>query len=215
MTGSTKTIWWIQMQTSEFSKRRFLTLVGGTSLAWLAGMPARALSTSQAASQVERVVSEVLSLVNSNRSETQVLAGFKQIFQANADVQTIARTVLGRPWRTASNQQKSAFIQAYQDYIGNLYGRQFHEYRGSTVTVNGARDQGQKGVLVNSTVKVPGQAPVAIDWQVIDRGGQPKLFDIYIEGVSMLITGRTEVASMLEANGGDIDRLIAALKRSA
>jgi phospholipid transport system substrate-binding protein len=67
-------------------------------------------------------------------------------------------------------------------------------------------------VLVSSTVKVPGQSPFAIDWQVSDRSGSVKLFNIYIEGVSMLATGRSEVGAMLEANGGSIDKLNAFLR---
>lgn len=213
MTVLTKTTWWTRMQTSDLSKRRFLALGGSSALVALAGRPALAISTSQASGLVQNVVTQVLALVNSGQSQQAVLTGFERIFAANADVQTIARTVMGRPWRTATDAQKSAFIQAYQDYIGSIYGNQFREYRGSTVTLGGVKDQGQKGVLVNSTVKVPGQAPFAIDWQVIDRGGQPKLFDLYIEGVSMLITGRTEIASILEASGGNIDRMIATLQR--
>ena len=70
-------------------------------------------------------------------------------------------------------------------------------------------------MLVNSTVKVPRQAPFAIDWQVSDRSGSVKLFNIFIEGVSMLATGRSEVGALLEANGGSVDKLIAHLRSKA
>jgi phospholipid transport system substrate-binding protein len=206
------------MQISDsniIGRRTFLGLAGGFTLSLVMGRSAYAISTSQAAELVNSVTNQVLALVNSGQSEAAVLSGFKTIFNRNADVTTIARTVMGRPWRTATDKQKTEFVAAYQDYLSNNYGRQFREYRGSSLSITNAKDQGQKGVLVNTSLKTPGKAPVAVDWQVIDRSGQPKVFDLYIEGVSMLITGRSEIGSMLEASGGNIDRVIAQLRSKA
>ncbi|MEM9969456.1 MAG: ABC transporter substrate-binding protein, partial [Pseudomonadota bacterium] len=49
---------------------------------------------------------------------------------------------------------------------------------------------------------------------VYERGGKNLFFDMVIEGVSMRIVERTEIGSMLDANNGDIDRLINAVKRA-
>jgi phospholipid transport system substrate-binding protein len=57
----------------------------------------------------------------------------------------------------------------------------------------------------------PDEAPIAVDWLVTDRPGRTVVADIVIEGVSMLVTEREEIGSMLEARGGDVEKLIADL----
>ena len=197
---------------NELGRRSVLAMVGGLAVTAAFGGRAFALTTGQAQAHVESVVADVLKAVNSGGPEARVLAEFKRVFQRAADVPTIARSVLGVAWRSATPQQRNDFTVAYQDFLANQYGRQFQEYRGSTVKVTKATDQGDKGVLVSSSVSVPGQKSFAIDWQVSDRSGSVKLFNIFIEGVSMLATGRSEVGAMLEANGGSVDKLIAHLR---
>ena len=65
---------------------------------------------------------------------------------------------------------------------------------------------------MNSTANLPGSSPFALDWQVSDKSGASKMFNIYIEGISLLATERTEIGAMLDKRNGDLNRLIADLK---
>lgn len=174
--------------------------------------PARAMSTTQATGLIQQVVDEVLKIVNSNASKGQALANFEKLFARYADVNVIARSVLGPPWRSASSSQQSAFVAAFQGYLARKYGSEFQEFRGAQMQITGVQDHGDKGIVVNSVVNVPGNAPVAVDWQVSDRSGSPKMFNLFIEGVSMLSTERSEIRAILEANRNSMDGLIADLK---
>ena len=118
------------MQISEHEKlgrRSVLALAGGLAVSSTLGGQAFALSTGQAQAHVEAVVADVLRAVNSGGSEAKVLAEFKRVFQRGADVPTIARSVLGVAWRSASAKQRTDFISAYQDFLANQYGRQFRD----------------------------------------------------------------------------------------
>jgi phospholipid transport system substrate-binding protein len=53
--------------------------------------------------------------------------------------------------------------------------------------------------------------PVVVEWLVSDRPGRVVIADIVIEGVSLLVTQREEIAAMLEKRGGDVDKLISDL----
>ena len=194
------------------SRREVLAILGGAAIVPLVPGSAFAMSTKEATTMIETVVREIMSAVNSGQSEARILAQFKTIFLRYADVPIIARSVLGAPWRTATDAQKQAFVSAFQDYLADKYGRRFHAYEGATVTVTRASDQGDKGILVNSTVKSASSAPFAVDWQVSDRGGSKKLINIFIEGISMLSTERSEIRAMLEAKRNSVDGLIATLK---
>ncbi len=50
-----------------------------------------------------------------------------------------------------------------------------------------------------------------VEWLVSDRPGRVVVADIVIEGISMLVTEREQIAGMLEARGGNVDKLIADL----
>lgn len=197
---------------TTLSRRSVLAFGGAALLA--AFVPARgafALTTAEATSLVQKIVDETLAVANSTESEARAIAAFEGIIAKYGDMGVIARSALGRPWQAASSSQQSAFTKAFQGYIARKYGSEFREYRGASMDVTGATDRGDKGVVVNSVVKVPGSAPILVDWQVSDRSGAPKMFNLFIEGISMLSTERSEVAAIMESNRNDLDKTIADL----
>ncbi|MEO1551054.1 MAG: ABC transporter substrate-binding protein [Pseudomonadota bacterium] len=161
-----------------------------------------------ATSLIKTVSAEVTRIANSGKAESAALRDFRTLFNTYADVPTIARSVLGPPWRQASTSQKTAFVEAFEDYLSAKYGRQFNEYRGARITVTKASDQGNKGVLVYSVVSPKGASPFEVAWQVSDRSGSTRAINIFIEGVSMLSTERSEIKAMLEAQRGSLSGLI-------
>jgi phospholipid transport system substrate-binding protein len=70
----------------------------------------------------------------------------------------------------------------------------------------------KRGFLVDSTVTFKGKRPFLVQWQVSDASGRNLMFDIIIEGISMLRLEREEVGAMLDRRGGNINKLIAHLK---
>lgn len=188
-----------------------LGLVAAGALVALGG-PARAQATAQAQALVNGLSAELTQLVNSGRSDAQILNGFETILAKYADLTAIGASVLGPPWRGASAAQKSAFISAFSHYLSRRYGKQFRQYKDAQIKVTGAKDGGRVGVLVNSQVLRPGQETVNVDWQISAQSGSPKVVNLVIEGVSMLASERANMGSMLDAAGGSIDKLTANLK---
>ena len=200
------------MPTSDLTRRGLLAGIAGAALIALAG-PASAQAGPQAAPLVEALVSEVTTLVDAGRSESQLYAGFERVLVRYGDMPAVAASVLGPPWRNASAGQRQAFVAAFQSYLARKYGAQFREYRNARIVVKGTKDGGRAGTLVQTTVLRPGQEAVAVDWQVSDRSGRPRVVNLVIEGVSMLANERAEIGAMLEASRGDVDGLVAELRR--
>ena len=201
--------------TSEMSVSRRNLLLCGTATVVAAALPAPslALTIDQARGLVDSVVKEVTRIVNSSTSEGQAIASFERILDRYSELAVIARAVLGPPWRQASGAQQKAYVTAFRGYVARKYGRQFREFKGAQVQITGAADRGNKGVLVNTSVKMPGREAVNVTWQVSDRGGSPKVLDIIVEGIRMISTERTEVGSILSANRNNLDALIADLSK--
>jgi phospholipid transport system substrate-binding protein len=59
-----------------------------------------------------------------------------------------------------------------------------------------------------------GESPFEVRFLVSDRSGKDLLFDMVIEGISLRLSERTEIGSMLDRRNGNIDGLIADLKTS-
>jgi phospholipid transport system substrate-binding protein len=179
----------------------------------LSAMPrsAAALSASRASGLVEQVASEITRIINSGQSEAQMIRDFDRMMGRYADMPTIAQSVLGPPARSASGSQLSAFADAFQGYMARKYGRRFREFIGGTVSVTGAQDTGRYVEVVGS-VDMPGEAPFEVRFRVWDRSGRPLFIDLLIEGVSLVISERSEVGAILDRNGGSIDAATQALR---
>ena len=183
-------------------------IAGTCALALCVATPAQALSSSAAEGLVARAVADVQKAINSGKAERTVLAEFQRIFLRYADVQTVARAVLGQSWRNASSGGKKAYVKAFTGYLARKYGKQFRDFEGAVFTITGSRDAGRKGFLVKSVVKTTKQrAPFEVEWQVSDASGKALIFNMFIEGVSMLTTERGEIRSLLEKSGGDVGKV--------
>ncbi|MBL1435690.1 MAG: ABC transporter substrate-binding protein [Rhodobacteraceae bacterium] len=188
---------------------RRLVLAGGA--AALLPLPALALTENGASTFVQGVIDDVFGIINSSQSEARVLRRFKQVFTSYADINIIARSVLGPPYRSLSNREQRDFSNAFGHYISYKYGRQFREFQGADITITRTRDAGSKGILVSSQVRQQGQSPFQLDWQVSDRSGQVKLINLIIEGLSLLTSEREEIRGQLAARRGDVNALTAYL----
>ncbi|WP_437436373.1 MlaC/ttg2D family ABC transporter substrate-binding protein [Ruegeria arenilitoris] len=188
-----------------------------TALAGLAvaGLPQQTLALTEASATqlVNSVVAEITRVIDSGKSESAMLRDFEKIFVQYADVPIMARYALGADARSASNAQMREFTKAFQGYISRKYGRRFREFIGGEVTVKNARKI-KAGYEVRSSVKLRGEAPFEVTFLVSDKSGRDKFYNMFIEGVNLLLTERTEIGAMLDARKGNLDQLINDLKKT-
>jgi len=120
----------------------------------------------------------------------------------------IARFVLGRYWRKASEEEQQEFVKLFEDYVVFVYTARFANFGGETIKIRGSRSDGD-GVIVSTDVISPGSAsPLRIDWRLVTDNSGYKINDVIVEGVSMMVTQRSEFASVVQRNGGQLRGLI-------
>lgn len=202
----------MRMNDAALSRRSLMRGAAGLGIALALSGPALAQSTSTAQQLVTTLSAELTKLVNSGQSLSQVMGQFQNILSRYADMTAISSSVVGPAWRTATPAQKQAFVPAFTNYFSKRYGKTFSDYKNASIEVQGAQDAGRAGVLVNSVVKRPGQEDIRVGWQISDRSGSAKVVNLIIEGVSALANERAEIGAMLDAQGGDMDKLIAQMK---
>lgn len=199
------------MVTNNVTRRGLMA--GGMALGLCAGLPALALTQNQAQLLISKLVGEIHGIINSGKTEKTMLRQFEGVFARYADAERIARGTLGAAARSTSAAQLSQYSTAFRGYMARKYGRRFREFIGAEITVTGTKSHPRRGFLVSSVVKFPGQAPFGVEWWVVETGGRPLMLDLKIEGISMLVLEREEIASMLDRRGGDVGKLIKDLKK--
>jgi phospholipid transport system substrate-binding protein len=137
---------------------------------------------------------------------------FRQLFHADFDSPGIARFVLGRYWRDASEEEQKDFVKLFEEYVVFVYTARLSNFGGQDFKIRGSRSDGD-GVMVSTDVFSPGgSSPLKIDWRLVSDNGTYKINDVIVEGVSMLVTQRSEFASIVQRNGGQVRGLLAMMR---
>ena len=197
------------LSNGRLSRRSVLALAAGTALVGLIPRAVLALTDRQASDLIQAVVTDINKVINSGKRGSAMYAEFERIFVKYGDVPIIARSSLGVAWRSATAAQQAAYTAAFQGYMARTYGARFEEFVGGKIEVTGTKKV-SSGYLVTSVAYLKGSKPFTVEWQVSDKSN--KMFNLYIEGSSLLATERTELAAMLDKRGGDIDQLIKDLR---
>jgi phospholipid transport system substrate-binding protein len=156
--------------------------------------------------------SRAVELLNNKTDPTIRQARFRQLFHDDFDGVGIARFVLGRYWRSAAADEQQEFVKLFEDYVAFVYTARLANFGGETFKTRGSRSDGD-GVIVSTDVISPGStSPLRIDWRLVNDNGRYKINDVIVEGVSMAVTQRSEFASIIQRNGGQLRGLIAMMR---
>ena len=111
--------------------------------------------------------------------------------------------------------QQTDYLTLFEDLIVTTYVDRFSRYSGERLTVSRSLvDEASGDVLVYSDITRPaGGQPVEVGWRVRARDGTMKIVDVYVEGVSLGQTQRSEFASVIRNTGGKVAGLLDEMRR--
>jgi phospholipid transport system substrate-binding protein len=172
-----------------------------------------AAAAADPAAIISNLGSRALEVLGKDATQSQRVARFRELLRQDFDVPGIGRFVLGRYWNQATEEQRAEFVKLFEDYIAMAYATRLAEYTGETFKVTGSRPDGD-GAIVSSQILRPGGAPpVKVDWRLTGRNGAYKISDVSVDGISMAVTQRSEFASVIQHNGGQVQGLITMLRQ--
>ena len=137
---------------------------------------------------------------------------FRDLLTAGFDVKAISRFVLGRYWRRATEVQRAEFTGLFEDLIVATYSRKFSDYSGQTLKVEAIREENEKMAAVASRILRESGEPIRIDWRLLRRDGSWRIVDVVVEGMSMVLSQRSEYAAVIKGDGGKIEGLLTRLR---
>lgn len=165
---------------------------------------------------VNKVATEALAVIETKTDKDAKKKKLEKLFADSVDLEWVGKFVMGRYWRQATDDQKKRYTQEYQRFILHHYTSRFTEYTSGSFEITGATDNGNNEYTVNMSMQdksKKGEPPVFVDYRVRKNGSSFKIFDVIVEGVSMINTQRSEFASVLGKH--DIEHLISQLSKKS
>ena len=124
----------------------------------------------------------------------------QQYMVPHVDVEGMSRSVLGRQaWMSASASDRNEFKQVFTQLVIRTYASPLAEYSNETVEFSPIRGQANNQfVRVNSTIIRPSARNIALSYSLINQGNQWKIYDLSVEGVSLLQSFHSQFAEVLQ-----------------
>jgi phospholipid transport system substrate-binding protein len=161
---------------------------------------------------VKKMTEEVLAAV---KSDKQLAAGDRQKavklaeekILPHVDFEEATRLAVGRGWKEATPEQRKKLIAEFRNMLVRTYSNAITGYQGQNLQVLPSRKQDSKEeATVRTQFLRPGAPPLPIDFQMLRKDGGWKVYDIAVEGVSLVLTYRSEFDAVVKQSG--IDGLI-------
>jgi phospholipid transport system substrate-binding protein len=170
-----------------------------------------AQTASRATAFVKDISDKLVSAFNDPGSTEDKRRILTQIIDLAVDVDGTARFCLGRFWRQASQAQQQRFVMLFRQLLFSDFTENPDEYQGIRLTVGPSRQQ-DENELVSILAERPASPASSFEWMISDSNGNPKIIDVYADGISLRLTQRVDYASYLTHNNNSIDALLNAMQ---
>lgn len=193
-------------------------LLGGLQLTLLAllagGRGARAAVSADAARKmIETVGVGVLAILRDpDLGNQQKFDRLVALLDGPIDLELIARLILGRHWRAASEAQQAEYLKLFRAFALDNLASKLQVYDGQDFEVVGSEAVNERDAVVQTLVTGGGRAPLKVDWRIREQGdGDLVAIDVIVEGISLIVTQRSEFSAVIERSG--MDGLLAELRQ--
>lgn len=135
-----------------------------------------------------------------------------EIVLPHFDFERMSRYVLGKYWRDASPDQQKAFIEQFKTLLVRTYATALFEYTGQEISYKPFHHkEGDKKAVVETQVQRADGPPIPIEYSLGQNSEEWKVFDIKIDGLSLVTNYRAQYSRIIQTQG--MDDLIASLKQ--
>lgn len=146
----------------------------------------------------------------------QVTEYVSGVISVHTDFDKIAPLVLGKYWKTATADEQERFKHEFKTLIVRTYTRAFIEYNDWTIRFLPLEiPAGTTKVIVKTDVLQPNQQPVSVNYRMFLNKGDWKVYDILIDGVSLVTNYRSTFSNEIETKGSLSAVIDGLVKRNA
>ena len=155
------------------------------------------------------VTDEVLAII---RADKELQAGNPQKVMQLVESKVLphfnfnrmTQLAVGRNWRQATSDQQKALVEEFKTLLVRTYAAAFTQYRNQTVDYRPVRmTPADTDVVVKSLVRQPTGQPISVDYGMEKVGGAWKVYDVKIEGISLVENYRNTFNGEIQRGGVD------------
>jgi phospholipid transport system substrate-binding protein len=165
---------------------------------------------------VKRIADELLAIIKTDKdlqagNQSKVVELAEQKVLPHFDFERMTRLAVGRNWAQASDAQKQALVKEFRTLLVRTYSSSLSQYRNQTIEVKPSRiAAADKEAIVRTEIKQQGGPPIPIDYSMEKAGNDWKVYDVVIDGASLVTTYRGTFNDQVQRGG--IDGLVKALQ---
>ncbi len=162
----------------------------------LAGPP-----TEQLKGSIERVLQALGDPALKGEAKTaerrqKIRAAANEVF----DFAEIARRTLGRHWASLTEPQRKEFVALFSDLLERSYVTRIEQYGGEKIVYASERGEGDLA-SVGTKILTKGGSEVPVDYRMAKRGDRWLVYDVNVEGVSLVSNYRTQFNKIIQTEG--------------
>jgi phospholipid transport system substrate-binding protein len=120
------------------------------------------------------------------------------------DFERMARWVLGKHWRQAAPDQRERFVNEFRTLLVRTYGTALLDYTDLKINFLPLRKSANsEDVTVRTEVIQPGGQPIPINYSMFHHEDGWKVYDVSIDGISLVSNYRTDFSNQINTAGLD------------
>ena len=195
---------------------RRTVLAAALLLGWGALLPAAAAPVddmpAEAAKFVDGVVHQALTtLKDGSLSREERMKRMLDLYLEGFDTRSIGIFVLGVYAGRVRGDLRDEYIKEFRQYVIRQYFARL-ELLGDQFTITKTAPDGEDIAWVTSALGSAGDKPYRVEWRVHKTDNGLRIFDVILEGTSLLWIQRNAFVNFLQQNGGDVEKLIAVMR---
>jgi len=159
---------------------------------------------------VQSTAQQVIEIVKTKTGADRQ-AAILGVLQTNFDMLAMGRSALGTHWNQATESERTRFLKAVATAEAKAYSERFGQYGGQTLTIGKVTPRANGVSIVDSRLNQTTGQPIKLEWEV--RGD--RITDVKVEGVSMVMTRRSDFNSYIQNHGVKVEPLVSELESRA
>ena len=194
--------------TTHFSIILFLILSIATSATFA---ETEAKSRHPAEILVQQTTDSIFSKINKNKDAiktdvTLLHQLVNEVVIPHFDFNKMSGWVLGKYWRNTNSKQKSDFTEQFRILLVRTYANALANNTDQKIKYLPIKIKNEKKVTVRTEIEQKGSFPLPVNYRMHLKDGEWKVYDINIDGISLVTNYRSSFAS--EIRKGSINKLI-------
>lgn len=180
-------------------------LMIGALLFWSVAAVVPTVARASVTAEVKKTVDEVVAIVSSKemkkpQNEQKRRQALKKSIGAIFDYGEMAQRSLGRHWKERSAAERKEFVQLFETLLENSYADKIESYNNEKIVYQKETVEGEYAE-VRSKVVTAKRDEYSLDYRLMNKGGKWVVYDVVIEGVSLVANYRSQFNKIIQNQG--------------